>query len=388
MQKRKIGSITKMSEGKYRIRISCGFDDFGKRQVLQKVVNAKNDTEAERIMMEMYVNREKELTIHNSSPKTLEDLYMEWTKNHVSKLAASTQSFYAYLWNRIENKGKIKLNRLNAGNIYDILGCIPDTEKRTKSGVYKMLKAMFSKAVQWKYMVDNPCDYVDAPQYKAAEKAVLTADTAEVILTRISEEDIKYQAIFFLACTCGMRKQEIVALQWKDIDFANRTIHIRQAASHVKGKGTIIKDTKTEKSKRNLYLTDTLYYLLLQIQNAQMKRKAELYNLYNDGDFIFTQWNGEIMHISTPTHWWVKFCKRIGVEGITFHALRHTAATFMIKNNVPISTVSAVLGHSNITTTLNTYTHVIEDTKREAIQTLDNIFGIDQPAKIQRKNAI
>ena len=92
------------------------------------------------------------------------------------------------------------------------------------------------------------------------------------------------------------------------------------------------------------------------------------------------------MHISTPSHWWKSFCDKLGMQGITFHSLRHTAATFMIKSNVPISTVSAVLGHANITTTLNTYTHVIEDTKQEAIQVLDNIFGIGQQEDNLNKN--
>ena len=386
MEKRKIGSITKMSEGKYRIRISCGFDDFGKRQVLQKVVNAKNDTEAERIMMEMYVNREKELTIHNGAPKTLADLYRAWTKNHVSKLAGATQEFYERLWKRIEIKGKIKLCRLNAGNIYDILDCIPDGEKRTKSGVYKMLKTMFGKAVKWGYMNDNPCNYVDAPQYKADEKKILTEDMATIVLDNIGKEDIKYQTMFFLACTCGLRRQEIIALSWSNIDFSNRSIQIKQAAAQIRGKGTVIKETKTNKSVRKLYMTDTLYYLLLQIKNAQEKRKAQLCNLYHDDDFVFTQWNGEVMHISTPSHWWKSFCDKLGMQGITFHSLRHTAATFMIKSNVPISTVSAVLGHANITTTLNTYTHVIEDTKQEAIQVLDNIFGIGQQEENLNKN--
>ena len=81
------------------------------------------------------------------------------------------------------------------------------------------------------------------------------------------------------------------------------------------------------------------------------------------------------MCLATPSHWWSDFAKKCGIEGVTFHGLRHTAATYMIKNNVPISTVSGVLGHAQISTTLNTYTHVIEDTKKSAINIMADVIS-------------
>ena len=87
------------------------------------------------------------------------------------------------------------------------------------------------------------------------------------------------------------------------------------------------------------------------------------------------------MCLSTPSHWWKDFAKNNGIEDVTFHGLRHTAATYMIKSNVPISTVSGVLGHAQISTTLNTYTHVIEDTKKAAINIMSDIVLGTEPAK-------
>ena len=81
------------------------------------------------------------------------------------------------------------------------------------------------------------------------------------------------------------------------------------------------------------------------------------------------------MSLQTPSHWWKEFADKIGVTDVTFHGLRHTAASYMIKNNVPITTVSGVLGHANTTTTLNIYSHMIEDTKKGAIDVLTDVFS-------------
>lgn len=80
------------------------------------------------------------------------------------------------------------------------------------------------------------------------------------------------------------------------------------------------------------------------------------------------------MAINTPSKWWYKFRDKNKLGNVPFHGLRHTAATFMLKNNIPVPTISAVLGLASITTTLNTYVHVVEDTKKEAITSMENMI--------------
>lgn len=99
MGNRSIGNIQKLAEGKYLLRFSAGFDDFGKRIQISKTVHCQNEKEAERLLMEFYKEREKcrddRIT---SKPQTLAQLYNEWIKNHVSKLTPNTQEFYRVLW--------------------------------------------------------------------------------------------------------------------------------------------------------------------------------------------------------------------------------------------------------------------------------------------------
>ena len=347
MSNRSIGNIQKLGEGKYLLRFSAGFDDFGKRIQVSKTVYCSNEKEAERLLMEFYKEREKcrENRVSNN-PTTLQQLYDEWTRNHVDTLAPNTQSFYAGLWRKhLKDKSKIKIKSIKPNVIYKILDDIP--QARTKNGVYKMLKAMFNKAIKWGYMEDNPCNRIDTPKYKPEEKKTLSEADITRIIGIIGNEEVKYQAIFYFAVLCGLRRQEIIGLKWSDIDFGNNVFRVRRATTLQKGIGTIEKDTKTNKSKRNLFLHDILKIVLLQWQNEQAAHKAKVGDKWIENDWIFTQWNGELMDLHTPTNWWSDFVKANNITPTTFHGLRHTAATFMIKNNIPISTVSGVLGHAN-----------------------------------------
>ena len=378
-KKRSIGHVTKRGEGKYLLRLSLGFDDFGKRIQPSKVVECNNDREAERLLLEFYNEREELLMQHVSFvPETLGELYGEWMQHHVKKsLRRKTAEWYSKLWDvHIKSASALKLDIVAPAHLHRIID--PVKSARTRNAVYKMLKAMFSKGVKWGYMKNNPCDRIDTPKYTAPEKKALTEDEIKAATTAINSEPLKYQAMFYFAILCSLRRQEIVGLKWSAIDFNENYFSIRRAASHVDGIGTFTDETKTKKSERSLFLPDILKNILIRLHNEQLREKHIWGDKWADEDWIFTQQNGSIMCLQTPSHWWREFAQRNGIEGVTFHGLRHTAATYMIKNNVPISTVSGVLGHANISTTLNTYTHVIEDTKKTAINIMaDFVTGTD-----------
>ena len=156
-------------------------------------------------------------------------------------------------------------------HIYKILDGIP--QARTRNGVFKMLKAMFNKAVMWGYMGENPCNRVETPKYKAAERQSLSKDDINHIMAVIGGEDSKYQAMFYFAALCGLHRQEIVGLKWEDIDFDNQCFTVRRAMSLVKGAGTVAKEMKTEKSRRKLCLHELLRNALLTWRNKQSALK-------------------------------------------------------------------------------------------------------------------
>lgn len=381
-EKRAIGHIKKIEDGKYLLRLSCGFDEFGKRIQPSKVIHCTSDTEAEKALIEFYNQRERLAMEHRTGvPQTLKQLYDEWFANHVQRnCSTSTATFYSDMWkSHVADKGRAKLDTLTPKSIYSILDRIE--KQRAKNAVYKMLKAMFTKAKKWGYMSVNPCDMVETPQYKAGEKKPLSEHDITLVMQNIGRQETKYQAIFYFAALCGLRRQEILGLQWQDIDFAENRFFIRRAATEIRGRGTTTKAPKTEKSARTLFLPAPLKQALLLHMNEQRRQKNMLGDKWKDGDWVFTQWDGSIMCLQTPSHWWKEFSGGLGITGVTFHGLRHTAASYMIKNNVPITTVSGVLGHANTTTTLNIYSHMIEDTKKSAIDVLTDVFSVETEIK-------
>lgn len=389
MNKRAIGNIQELAEGKYLLRFSAGFDDFGKRIQISKTVRCSSHAEAERLLMEFYTERERRRDERTTSaPETLGELYNEWMDNHVSSLASNTRSFYETLWDSyLKEKGKIKLKTLRPKHIYSMLEV---TEKaRTKNALFKMLKAMLNKGVKWGYIAENVCDRMETPKYKATEKQTLQKDDISIVMQNIGQEELKYQAMFYFAALCGLRRQEIIGFKWSDFDFAENTFQINRATAIIKGRGTVPKDTKTLKSVRKMHMPDILRYTLLCLHNEQEEQRRKVGNKWHDGDWVFTTWDGGLMNLHTPTNWWRDFTRAHDITPISFHGLRHTAATYMIKNNVPISTVSGVLGHSNVSTTLNIYTHVIEDSKKEAINIMENVFSVsDNNVSKEKKNLL
>lgn len=381
MKKRPIGNIQYLGDNKYCLRFSAGFDDYGKRIQLSKTAICKNEREAEKELMKFYAERETLLSEKsNKAPERLNELYEEWTKNHVSKLAIRTQSFYEDLWSRyLKDKSKIKLKSITPKHIYDILNSLSFGEQatsgeRTKQAVYKMLNTMLNKAVKWGYLDKNPCSRIDAPKYETSEKTIYDDCDLKEMLIKLPTQELKYQVATLFAVLCGMRREEIVGLKWSDIDFKNNTINIRRAATEKRGLGTIEGKTKTKKSKRELSLPNELKFLLKRMKKEQSETKLKLANKWIDEDWVFTQWNGKIMNLNTLSTWWANFVSTKKLKKIRFHDLRHTAASYLIRSGIDIVTVSNIMGHAKTSTTTNIYGHVIKDAKENAMKTLEDVI--------------
>ena len=136
----------------------------------------------------------------------------------------------------------------------------------------------------------------------------------------------------------------------------------------------VIKETKTTSSDRVLSLPNILADLLRKLKHEQNLTILKLGDLYENNNFIFTTWNGKIMNLYTPTNWWRDFVKEHDLSNVTLHGLRHTCCSLMLKEGNDIATISKTLGHSNISTTLNIYSHMIEDNKKKAIDSVASYF--------------
>lgn len=212
-----------------------------------------------------------------------------------------------------------------------------------------LLSVIFNTAVKWEYLDYNPIVKIDLPRGKETnvKASFLTSQEIEQLINCLHTVNIKYQVIILLALKCGLRRSEILGISWSDIDFENKTISIKQAVTHTKRSGTKVRDTKNSSSKRTIYVAEDLLEKI-----KLLPHKDELIFGLLDPDAV--------------SRYFKKFIKRNNLKKIRFHDLRHTHATILIANNINIKTVSSRLGHSQVSTTLNIYTHSLSEEDKKA----------------------
>lgn len=245
----------------------------------------------------------------------------------------------------------------------------------------KLLKQFMSYALNEGYLIKNPCNMLVIPGKTEELKEEVEVFTNEELKSIINyKEDSLINDITIICLATGLRRGECLGLRWDDIDYKEKEINIKRTVSTV----TIIKNDKREKkqivqipktkgSVRSVPLQPTLKTTLKRLAKRQNKNKlkaGESYNKEYDG-FIFLTESGNLINASNLSNSWDRFLNRIDIPHKKFHALRHTFATLQFQAELPIKTVSVLLGHSSTEITSNTYTHVLKKEKEKSIDILN-----------------
>ena len=259
--------------------------------------------------------------------------------------------------------------------------------------VHQVISSSFTKAYKWRYINENPCQFVDLPkptdkkeiQYFTVEQCqtFLTAiqkpyivrhgarkhkDGTPSITFETKEIPLQQRIFFFLAVMGGCRRSELIALTWNDIDFDNNEIHILKAMAKTKD-GQITKSTKTKSSIRTITIPPSIMDMLKE------------YKEINTSEYLFIQTDGKPMCLDTPNKTLRKVIRIYNenhtdkLPNVSVHGLRHTCATILINNGTNIKTVSTRLGHSETRTTLNIYTHPLKNADKEASDKISKLLG-------------
>ncbi|MDM5154857.1 site-specific integrase [Bacillus sp. DX1.1] len=175
--------------------------------------------------------------------------------------------------------------------------------------------------------------------------------------------------MYLLAITCGMRKGEILDLQWKDIDFERRTLSINRSLSHITKE---FHEPKTSSGKRLIVLPEITLQALKEHFEKIFEEKEQHGSEYNDYDLVCPTSNGNPCNFRSLTQLWKKLIKKSEVPNIRFHNLRHTDATLMLKQGIHPKIVSERLEHKRVGITLDTYSHVVPGLQEKAVEDFAN----------------
>lgn len=228
------------------------------------------------------------------------------------------------------------------------------------------------------FIADNPCKDVSVVKSGHKEREPYTLDEEVALLEQMQCVDapLKYQVFFRLMIYCGMRRGEALGLEWSDIDLETGVCSISRTSIYQNAEtGTYTSTPKTKSSNRSLRLPQELVTLLrrykLEQNNSRVLRDAE----WRDNERLFTALDGSPMHPNRPYNWLQKFCRREGIPFKGLHSFRHAFASEMIvSGQVDVKTVSAILGHSQTSTTLNIYAHEIQAASAHAMDVVSDLI--------------
>jgi integrase len=161
-----------------------------------------------------------------------------------------------------------------------------------------------------------------------------------------------------MAASTGMRRGEILALRWKDIDLDRATLHVAQVVEQTKA-GITLKEPRTDRSRRTIALPARLVQELRHHRKEQAELRLKLGLGKSDSDLAFPTWEGVIRSPRPFSKEFAREAEAAGVPHVTFHGLRHTHITHLLRSGVPVHVVSARAGHANPSITLNIYAHLL-----------------------------
>lgn len=386
-----MANITKRKDS-YRIKVSCGYDMDGKQVTQSMTWKPEAGMTAKQIEKEL--NRQAVMFEEACQGKQIvntvkfEAFAEQWFKEYANvKLKEKTVERYRQLTERSYKAiGHIRLDKVTPRNIQNFITSLEKDGINKKTGgklspktikhYVSFISAIYDYAIKMQMISDNPCKYVTIPNAQQLERDCYTLEEAQHFLELLTEAPTKYQAFFTLAIYGGFRRGEILGLEWKDIDFKTGVISIRRTALYSKNKGHFTDTPKTKGSIRSLKLPESVMLILKRHQNEQFSQRLKLGDQWNETDRLFTTWNGLQMDGATPYSWLKKFCQRHDMRFVNLHSFRHLNASLLINSGVNIRTVSACLGHSQTSTTLNIYAHTFEQANAKAMEAVANALEL------------
>lgn len=234
------------------------------------------------------------------------------------------------------------------------------------------MRRSLTVAVRWQVIPWNPVAAVDPPSLNTAEVQPLDASEAKAFVATVAGE--RFEARWRLAITVGLRQGESLGLGWSDVDLDQGLLSVRQALQYRPGEGLHLVRLKTARSRRIIPLPESIVAALKMRREQQDLDRAAAGELWEEWGLVFTTHVGTPLSPRNDYREFRRILDRASLRRARLHDLRHTAASLMLARGVNPRVVMEILGHSQISVTMNTYSHVSSATSREAVEQVDGLL--------------
>ena len=318
-----------------------------------------NYVDPSKISLGEYLDRwERDWAAVNVSPKTIER-YRELLRKHVRPHIGAT---------RLQ-----KLRPVTLGELYARLLRESGLAPRTVGHVHRVLHKALVIAAEWGLIQQNPAGVAKPPPAPSAEIEILSEADATMVLRQLRGKSL--YPIVALALATGMRRGELLALTWKNVDLDGARLRVEHSLEQTKA-GLRIKSPKTRQGRRTISLPAWVVADLREHWRAQQEMRLRLgLGKAPDDALVFPNLDGEARSPNAVTKEWSVAAARLGLRKVSLHALRHTHASQLIASGMDVLTISRRLGHGSPTITLSVYGHLFTNTDDRAAQIMQAAFG-------------
>ncbi|TDB38228.1 MAG: site-specific integrase [Actinobacteria bacterium] len=305
--------------------------------------------------------------------QTLAEYLQTWLENY-AKPNVGNKTYESYKrivdLNITPNLGQVKLAELRPLQIQTFYSELMRSGRKKGGGlspltvqhVHRLLRKALHQAVRWEILDRNPADGADAPRVPRKEMHALDRDGLSRLLAALRGNKLYLPVL--VAATTGMRRGEILALRWRDVEIDAKSLRVARSLQQI-STGLEFKEPKSLRGRRSIALAQVTVAELKALKDARHPKPDDLVVCRPDG----TPWPPD--QLSVEFH---VFIKRTGFA-IRFHDLRHTHASNLLRDGVPVNVVSQRLGHAEPAITLNVYSHVLPGMQEEAAAKVDEMMA-------------
>jgi integrase len=376
-------SISKEPSGNYRAQVSLN----GER--ISKTFKSKEECKS---WIRSMLNRKDQGLTHGAGRITVVEYLTGWFEAYKSHLRPKTESEYGRYIRQyiVPELGVMRLrdlspSRINAFYIEIRRRGVGD---RTRKFIHQVLHVALNSAVREGLLSRNPASDAVMLQYEHAEMKFL--DENQVAQFLITAKGNRLEALYLLAVKTGMRQAELMGLKWEDIDWTKGTLRVQRQLQYFSRDKVVFSEPKTKAGRRIIYLGESTVQTLRAHLERQTQEKAFAGDRWKEYDLVFSSTIGTPLFQRNLLRDFKIILESAGLPKIRFHDLRHSAATLMLTNNIPLIVVSKILGHSKPSITLDIYSHLVTHGQMEAARIMDTVgtpIQIDLSKKVSDGNS-
>lgn len=313
-----------------------------------------------------------------TSSATVQEYIEQWLEEvHKPLIKLKTYIDYRSLVKNyiVPGLGAIKLQKLTPQQVQAFYSkkLSEGFASKTVKNIHVLLHKALADAVKWNMLSRNVCDAVTPPRLSRKEHSVLTPEQARNLLKQIKGH--RFEALLTLALVTGMRCGELLALHWLDIDFATCNLQVKRTVTHFKNLGYVEAEPKTAKSRRQIRLPLFVVEILINHQAQQDELRRKNPDVWTEKGLVFTGATGNYISLTTLRKTFNSVLKQASLPHMRFHDLRHSAATILLSQGTHPKVVQEILGHSQISVTLDVYSHVLPSMQEDVTKRWDDDFG-------------